>query len=157
MVHDEFDYIQKNPHEEQLRQIFDLAHVEYGRIDYSIKNGRVQTWEINLNPTIGRGLRPSTMKLAPDVDAVRAEGRKHFFQRFESAWREVELPDCNPAFEVKLDPGILKAATTNGDGEQRLLTATRSVLRPVKPLIEPLSSPFLRALSWLARLNHSPN
>jgi len=157
MVHDELDYIQTNPHEEQLRQIFDLAHVDYGRIDYSIKNGRVQTWEINLNPTIGRGLRPSTMKLAADVDAVRAEGRKYFFQRFESAWREIELPVDRPAIEVKVHPGILKAARANSDGEPRLLTATRTVLRPVKPFIEPISSPFLRALGWLARHNQSAN
>ena len=98
------------------------------------------------------------MKLAADVDAVRAEGRKYFFQRFESAWREVELPvDRDRAIQVQIHPAILKAARTNGDGEQRLLTATRTVLRPVKPIIEPLSSPFLRALGWLARLNQSLN
>ncbi|PYS68047.1 MAG: hypothetical protein DMF69_21335 [Acidobacteria bacterium] len=158
MVHEELDYMQTNPHEQQLREIFDLAHVDYGRIDYSIKNGRVQTWEINLNPTIGRGLRPSTMKLAPDVDAVRAEGRKYFFQRFETAWKEVELfNDSEPAVELKVRSEIREAARMSEVDEQRLLTATRAILRPVKPLIEPLSLPFLRALGWLARLNQSPN
>ena len=80
MVHDELNYVTQNPHEEQLLKIFALAQVEYGRIDYSIKNGKVQTWEINLNPTICRGLRPSTMKLAPELDAVRAHCRERFFR-----------------------------------------------------------------------------
>ena len=157
MVHDELDYVTQNPHEEQLLKIFELAQVEYGRMDYSIKNGRVQTWEINLNPTICRGLRPSTMKLAPEVDAVRARSRECFFQRFESAWREVELPaDRHPAIEVNVHTGIIEAACGNGvEEQQRLLSATRTVLRPVKPIIEPISSPFLRALGWLARLNQS--
>ena len=58
MVLEELDYVTQNPHENQLAKIFALAHIDYGRIDYSMKGDRVQTWEINLNPTIGRGLRP---------------------------------------------------------------------------------------------------
>jgi hypothetical protein len=147
MVHEELEYVSQNPHQQQLLKIFELAQVEYGRIDYAIKDGRVQTWEINLNPTIGRGLRPRSKNIAPELDAIRDRVRHCFYQGFESAWREVQLPtDDQPAIEVKIPSRIIKAATANGVCQNRPLLAIRSVLRPVKPFIEPLSSPFLSVL-----------
>jgi hypothetical protein len=155
MVHEELEFVSTNPHEQQLLKIFELAQVEYGRIDYSIKDGRVQTWEINLNPTIGRGLRPPTKKLPPDVDAVRDKCRHCFFSGFESVWKEVMLPTNGlRAIEVKIPSNILSAARSNDAGHNRFLNALRTLLRPLKPLIEPLSSPFLRALGWIARQFH---
>ena len=51
----EREYLQSNPHQQQLRQIFDLARIEYGRIDYSIVNGKVQCWEIDMpSPSMSR-------------------------------------------------------------------------------------------------------
>jgi len=47
-------YIAENPHEEKLREIFKLAGITYGRIDYSILNGALQTWEINTNPVLNQ-------------------------------------------------------------------------------------------------------
>lgn len=153
MVQEELEFVSQNPHEKQLLEIFELANVEYGRIDYAIKNGRVQTWEINLNPTIGRGLRPSSKKIPPELDAVRDQVRRCFFGGFESGWKEVMLPtNGQPSIEVKIDSGILKAAREKETHQNRFLNALRTILRPVKPLLEPLSSPFLRALGWLARL-----
>lgn len=152
MVEEEFEFVSQNPHNEQLLEIFKLAQVEYGRIDYAIKNGKVQTWEINLNPTIGRGLRPPSRKLPPDVDAAREGVRRCFFQGFENGWREVMLPtNGQPPVEVKIDSSILNAARANDVSNNRLLSSLKTVLRPVKPLIEPLSSPFLRVLGSLAR------
>lgn len=151
MVQEELEFVSQNPHQEQLMKIFELAHVEYGRIDYAIKDGRVQTWEINLNPTIGRGLRPPSRQLPPDVDAVRDGVRRCFFDGFENAWREVLLPTNDQPVEVKINPTILNAARSNDAHQNRLLNLCRTVLRPAKPIIEPLSSPFLRALGSLAR------
>ena len=155
MVQEELEFVSQNPHEQQLLEIFELANIEYGRIDYAIKNGRVQTWEINLNPTIGRGLRPPSKKLPPELDAVRDEVRRCFFSGFESGWKEVMLPtDCQPPIEVKIDSAILHAARANETRQNRFLNALRTILRPIKPLIEPVSSPFLRVLGWLAHLFH---
>lgn len=47
---EEMDFVRSNPHERQIREIFTLARIDYGRIDYSFKNGRMQVWEINTNP-----------------------------------------------------------------------------------------------------------
>jgi hypothetical protein len=51
-VAEERDFMLQNPHTAQLQEIFDLAHIDYGRIDYSLLHGRLITWEINTNPTI---------------------------------------------------------------------------------------------------------
>ena len=153
MVEEELEFVSQNPHKQQLLEIFRLANVEYGRIDYALKNGRVQTWEINLNPTIGRGLRPPSKKLPPELDAVRDKVRSCFFGGFASGWKEVMLPtNGQPPIEVKIDSAVLNAAKVNETRENRFLNALRTILRPVKPLIEPVSLPFLRALGWLARL-----
>jgi hypothetical protein len=49
------EYCNDNPHEQRLLQVFDLAGIDYGRIDYAVLDGDVQVWEINTNPVI---LRP---------------------------------------------------------------------------------------------------
>jgi hypothetical protein len=153
MVQEELEYVSTNPHQQQLLEIFELAQVEYGRIDYAIKDGRVQTWEINLNPTIGRGLRRRSKPLPPELDAVRDEVRRCFFGEFERAWREVDLP-ANTASPIRLslNPQIIRAATTADVPRTRFLDTIKAVLRPAKPLIMPLTPPFLLALGFLVRL-----
>lgn len=44
-------YLAGNPHESKLREFFGLANIDYGRIDYSLLEGKPQVWEINTNPT----------------------------------------------------------------------------------------------------------
>lgn len=41
-----------NPHEERLRELFTLARIQWGRVDYAILDGQLQIWEINTNPTL---------------------------------------------------------------------------------------------------------
>ena len=45
-------YLAGNPHEESLREIARLAGIEYGRVDYGLRGGRLQVWEINTQPTV---------------------------------------------------------------------------------------------------------
>lgn len=152
MVQEELDYVLQNPHEQQLLRIFELAQIEYGRIDYSMKNGRVQTWEINLYPTIGRGLRPPSRKLTPEVFAVREQVREYFHQAFESGWNDVLLPtNGQRPIAVEIPADLINAAKADQVRSGRLLHSFRTFIQPAKPLIEPLSSPFLRSLCWIAR------
>ncbi|HJQ16489.1 MAG TPA: hypothetical protein VJ859_05765 [Allosphingosinicella sp.] len=46
------NYVAENPHRDQLKKIFDLARIDYGRIDYCVVNDAIQTFEINTNPTV---------------------------------------------------------------------------------------------------------
>lgn len=45
-------YLEENPHEEALGHIFEVAQIEYGRIDYGVLDGHLQVWEINTNPIV---------------------------------------------------------------------------------------------------------
>ena len=51
-IEEDSRFRQDNPHLDEVREIFELAAIEYGRIDYALLEGRVQAWEINSNPTI---------------------------------------------------------------------------------------------------------
>ncbi len=52
LLAEELDYMRTNPHENELLAIFNLARIDYGRIEYSLYNGRIQVWEINTNPSV---------------------------------------------------------------------------------------------------------
>jgi hypothetical protein len=66
---EEFAYVRDNPHRERLAEIFELAQVDYGRIDYALLDGRIQVWEINTNPMLAseRSLRNAARRPAHDL------------------------------------------------------------------------------------------
>ena len=45
-------FLETNPDTQQIAEIFRIAHIDYGRIDYAWVNGKFQTYEININPTV---------------------------------------------------------------------------------------------------------
>lgn len=47
---EEMAFLNGNPHEKAVRTIFGMAGIRYGRLDYSLNNGRIEVWEINTNP-----------------------------------------------------------------------------------------------------------
>jgi hypothetical protein len=46
------DYVQQNPHASLLLPYFEMAGIEYGRMDYCVLDGRIVVFEINTNPVI---------------------------------------------------------------------------------------------------------
>lgn len=52
MLAEERAYQLANPHAPRLRELFRLARIEYGRVDYAVRDGALQVWEINTNPTL---------------------------------------------------------------------------------------------------------
>lgn len=46
----EAEFLDANPHAGEVREVFELARIEYGRIDYTVHDGRLVVWEINTNP-----------------------------------------------------------------------------------------------------------
>ena len=149
MAEEELEYLTTNPHEAELRSVFQLAGVEYGRIDYAMKDGAMQVWEINLNPTIGRGTRESSGRVPADVAEIRERGKHQFYRAFLDAWRDVDVGSENAAAIVPaLDPGIVRGALAGADGESGWLSAIKRVLRPAKPIIAPIVD---RALPVIGR------
>lgn len=152
MAAEEREYMLQNPHEEALRDIFRVAGVRYGRIDYSIKDARIETWEINLNPTIGRGLRPPSGVVPPEIQKLREEARSHFYRRFQAALEAIDEPgDGGAAISITFSQ---QARETPGPLVQAPLTPAapyqplRWLLRPVKRLLHPITR---RISVWLLR------
>jgi hypothetical protein len=51
-VYEERQYLDANPHEHELMDLFEAANIQYGRIDYGLCNNQIQVWEINTNPLL---------------------------------------------------------------------------------------------------------
>ena len=81
-LREELEYVESNPHEEQLRELFARAHVDYGRIDYSFLDGVMQVWEINTNPTL---VMPTYNQRRP-----RAPVRDLFAARLAPCWTALD-------------------------------------------------------------------
>jgi len=151
LVMEEKEYMTRNPHGAELAELFRLAEVEYGQIDYSFQDGRMQTWEINLNPTIGRGAGPSGGVGPVELRPIRDEAREYFFDRFREAWREVDLePGEQAPVRAELDRELIRGAQPHRGLGSKILAAGRALVRPVKPVVEPLTAPFVRLLGKAA-------
>jgi len=150
MALEERKFVFENPHEEKLRKIFEIAGVEYGRIDYALKDSRIQTWEINLNPTIGRGLGATSGNVPAELEPIRTEVKQHFYRCFQDAWEAVDVtPTEDEAIRVSLDvSGVRSNRSSSARGP--LLAAARALVRPAKSRLEPLAAPFLRLVGWCA-------
>lgn len=110
-------YMNSMPHEAEIRRSFDTASIDYGRIDYSIVNGRLQTYEINTNPLVPFRKGP----LDPKKDARRILFRQNFF----SALGELDTPIAGPAFvSFALPQPALQTFPTRS---QRLRAVARKV------------------------------
>lgn len=69
---EEQKFLENCPHLAPVAEIFRLAGVDYGRIDYGLHNGRIQVWEINTNPTIvPRPENTHPLRLAPQTEPAR--------------------------------------------------------------------------------------
>ena len=86
-------YVRDNPHQQELRRLFALAGVQYGRIDYGVKDGKIETWEINLNPTLARypALAPDLLTIRDRTVAIFHEGFCAAFEKVDPAWNSPAL------------------------------------------------------------------
>lgn len=66
----EHHYVTTNPHRNWVSETFEIAEVEYGRLDYGLVDGEPQAWEINTNPSLGRRRRS-----AAHADPISPEQR----------------------------------------------------------------------------------
>lgn len=158
VVEEERDYILENPHAEQVARIARIAGVGYGRIDYALLDGEVQTWEINLNPTIGRGLRPPTGDFPEELRGIRDGAKDVFYRDFAQAFVAADTGSAeDDAVEVELDPELRDEAAAapavidtvaRPAGSRRRWA--RRLLRPLKPLLAPAAS-AAASLLWRVR------
>lgn len=85
---EEAAYLEANPHGEQLMRIFEAAHIEYGRIDYCVTDGRVQVFEINTNPSI---IGVSSTAQIFDPNSLRGPTYRKVIDRYVEAFAALDL------------------------------------------------------------------
>lgn len=123
-----------NPHAGRLREVFRLAGIDYGRVDYAFAAGRLQVFEINTNPMLpvpadaDGPYRASTERYASAVAEAFAALPRH---GEPERWRVVAGAVGRPCI----------------DGGSRARNGLRRVLRALRCLA--LEAPLLRAATAL--------
>jgi D-alanine-D-alanine ligase-like ATP-grasp enzyme len=74
---DELRLMRENPYGQAMLRVFELAGVEYGRVDFGLVSGRPSVYEINTNPQV---------EFLPDTPSpYRNETRRLFRDHYLSA------------------------------------------------------------------------
>jgi len=68
LAEEELAYVRENPHEAALLRIAQVCNVDYGRVDYTVQDGRLVVFEVNTNPNFptfdaGEGGRAARLPL----------------------------------------------------------------------------------------------
>lgn len=148
---EETRYLETNPHDAWIRDVFRLARIEYGRVDYGVQDGRPQLWEINTNSTIGRGPGP-VVPQRPDIVTYKqmvAPAFSAFYANFGAAWEALDDDgDGSPAVELNL-PHALRKAVEHAARRQRRAQRLDSLLGLVarQPWVRPVTRTFKRGLT----------
>jgi hypothetical protein len=125
--------------------MFDLARIEYGRIDYGMLNGRPQLWEINTNPTIWRGPGPALDESRLDAyKQMLSPGYDRFYDDFSAAWHGLD-DDRDRTEHIELNaPAPLRRAIARDAARRRRLVRRQERLDAV--VRHPWVSPAARAI-----------
>jgi len=155
-IEEERLFMNLNPHADQLRDIFQISGIQYGRIDYSVLNGQVQTWEINTLPMLG--MPPNVMPVPDELAPLREEWSLRLFQGYARAMMATATqPHPEGEVDVSWDPEAKKIlrdsrrpekAPPGQDSEGRY-PELRTLLRPAKRVLKPIAGRTL--LPFLAR------
>jgi hypothetical protein len=100
-VREDVEYVERNPHAAWLKETFEIARVQYGRIDYGVKDGVPQVWEINTNPMIVRPATWAPNSLTPEQRSLHAPIRARFLAALQAAFEEVDS-SLNPKQTVQI-------------------------------------------------------
>lgn len=93
---DEYRFVAEDTFAEAMRPVFDIAGVEYGRVDFGLVDGRPQVYEINTNPDLK--LRPVGSPVAR-----RNESNGLFREKYLAALRAIDTGGLGqPPLEVIL-------------------------------------------------------
>jgi hypothetical protein len=132
-------YLRDNPHAAWVREVFEMAHIEYGRLDYGVCNGRPQAWEINFTPVLAGAAYTAN----PDKERSNAAMREAFERidpgPIEGGEVRAEFP---PALEeqARLERHDIQSAERSQRRIGRMATITG--LRAAGPLLRRTLSGF---------------
>jgi hypothetical protein len=147
VIREELAYLHEHPHAQWLNDVFRLAQIEYGRIDYGISNGQPQVWEINTNPTLGRGVGRHPKR--DEVRQLREPGRTAAHQQMIEAFKRLERP-ATPA-DLPITIAAPLRARLRSEVESRpkasALQVGNALMERLAPALKGIARPVV---NWLA-------
>lgn len=147
---EEIRYCETNPHGAWIADMFRMAHIDYGRIDYGVQNGTPRLWEINTNPTLPGGT-PDRGPRPPEVIAYRefvASTRAKFHARFQAAWAAVDTGVTDDSIALELPPSLaqrLERSARQRRQAERVGSLVNAVVR--QRWIRPMTRAVKRAIA----------
>jgi hypothetical protein len=96
----EVEWLQSFAERDQVLAAFQVARLEYGRMDYAIKEGRVQVWEINDNPSMGTTFFKRRLFSRTRARRIMRPRRRAAFQDLLAG---LDLSGAPLAFQIGLD------------------------------------------------------
>jgi hypothetical protein len=157
-VREEQEYLRANPHEAWIREMFELAGIDYGRIDYGYSEGKPQVWEINTDPTIGRHRLPRAER--ERYRPMRKSDRESFQEQFQAAFRNLDVAGENAAeIPIFLDPALRRKMKAEYERKQIGQAVERCAsyivhsraMRQIKPLFAHAATAVIPLISRLQR------
>jgi hypothetical protein len=100
-IGEEQGFLESNPHAETLREIFAMAKIDYGRADYSLRDGKLTIWEINTNPVIV----PEPGHCVPE----RLPGQARSARRIGEALDAIDTPTNGHVIDLEWDRTLMRA------------------------------------------------
>lgn len=97
---EDFRIVRENPYAAAAQRAFDLAGIEYGRLDFGLVHGRPEIYEINSNPAILRAEKHPV--------PIRLQAAKLCRERLIAAVRNLDTPAGGPPIEIKSHPLLRK-------------------------------------------------
>jgi hypothetical protein len=98
LYQEELDNMPHVPFLDTIRQVFEIANIEYGRVDFGIVAGKPQFYEINTNPYVG-------FNLAKHPYPQRLESHSIFKDNYRAGVRALEKPVSKN--QIELDHEVL--------------------------------------------------
>ena len=147
LVREDQAFIENNPHEAWVREVFALAGIEFGRLDYGILEGRPQAWEINLSPTLGRRPGRPRREMEPAVAEVWERSRELAHAGLREAFAGLDRRSRSAPIALQLDRA-LRVRIARAARQDRRHRAARDLLN--RAYRSPLGAP-LRAATRIIR------
>ena len=139
-VRSEQAYLDSNDYTDDLVEIRNLSGITYGRIDFSVRKGGLQVWEINTNPII---LQP-----IGNYQPERWPIQRQFARSIETAWQAIDHPAVGELVDNPLHKDGESGTSSPSDW------APRRNRRPLRPLVKLYRSypSLFRPLGGLVRI-----
>ena len=83
LYNEEYSFVTENPYADAAREAFDLAGIDYGRVDFGLVGGKPQIYEINSNPHVE--LTPK-----PTLSERRNESIAFFRMNYIDAMKDID-------------------------------------------------------------------